>query len=386
MRDYADLSALTWLIRMTGDVCHIVRIATLSQMKALVLSGGSGTRLRPITHTSAKQLVPVANTPVLFHVLQSLADAGVTEVGIIVGDTAEEIRAAVGDGSRFGVAATYLRQDRPLGLAHAVVIAADFLGDDDFVMFLGDNFIIGGINPIVEDFRARRPAAQIMLTRVNDPTAFGVAELDAAGEVLNLQEKPAQPRSDLALVGVYLFTPAVHQAVRSVQPSGRGELEITDAIQWMLDHGHTVKSTRISGYWKDTGNVTDMLEVNRTVLEALEPTRDGTVDDSSELIGRVAVGQGAEINGSRVVGPVTIGSGTVVTDSYLGPYTSVGHNCRLADSEIEYSIVLDGSAISGVGRIEASLIGRNVEVTPANGVTRAHRFVLGDHSRAQVCT
>jgi glucose-1-phosphate thymidylyltransferase len=256
-------------------------------MKALVLAGGSGTRLRPITHTSAKQLLPVANKPVLFYCLEAIAEAGITDVGIVVGDTAPAVREAVGDGSAFGLKVTYLPQEAPLGLAHAVLIAADYLGDDDFVMYLGDNFIVGGISALVDEFRARRPAAQIMLTRVSNPREFGVAELDAAGTVIGLEEKPQSPKSDLALVGVYLFTPAVHEAVAALTPSGRGELEITEAIQWLLSNGRTVTSTVIAGYWKDTGNVADMLEVNRTVLEFIEPAVHGAVDDESELIGRV---------------------------------------------------------------------------------------------------
>src|SRR5690349_5998007 len=258
-------------------------------MKALVLSGGSGTRLRPITHTSAKQLVPVANKPVLFYGLESIAAAGIREVGIIVGETAEEIEEAVGDGSAFGLEVTYIPQEAPLGLAHAVLIARDFLGDDDFVMYLGDNFIVGGIRDLVEQFRHEAADAQILLTRVADPTSFGVAELDAGGKVIGLEEKPAYPKSDLALVGVYLFRPAVHEAVRSIAPSRRGELEITHAIQWLIDAGLDVRSTLIHGYWKDTGNVTDMLEVNRTVLETLERAIDGEVDSASEIIGRVRI-------------------------------------------------------------------------------------------------
>ncbi|MET8808737.1 glucose-1-phosphate thymidylyltransferase [Streptomyces sp. NPDC004546] len=353
-------------------------------MKALVLSGGSGTRLRPITHTSAKQLVPVANKPVLFYGLESIAEAGITEVGIVVGDTAAEIEEAVGDGSKFGLDVTYIPQERPLGLAHAVLVARDFLGDDDFVMYLGDNFVVGGIRSLVEEFRANRPDAQILLTRVPDPRAFGVAELDASGQVIGLEEKPEHPKSDLALVGVYLFTPAVHAAVRAVQPSWRGELEITHAIQHLIDARADVRSTVIGGYWKDTGNVGDMLEVNRTVLERLERRIDGEVDDTSETVGRVVVEEGAKITNSRIVGPAVIGAGTVVGDSYIGPYTSIAENCRIVDSELEFSIVLRDSSITGVGRIESSLIGRHVEVTPAAGVPSAHRLVLGDHSKVQI--
>ena len=355
-------------------------------MKALLLSGGSGTRLRPITYTSAKQLVPVANKPVLFYGLEAIAEAGITQVGIVVGDTAEEIREAVGDGSAFGLDVTYISQAAPLGLAHAVLIAREFLGEDDFVMYLGDNFVVGGITDLVDAFRTDRPQAQILLTQVPNPTAFGVAELDASGQVTGLEEKPTQPKSDLALVGVYLFTPAIHEAVRSIKPSLRGELEITDAIQWLIDAGREVRSTTISGYWKDTGNVTDMLEVNRSVLETLERRIDGTVDADSEIIGRVRIEPGAKVTGSRIVGPAVVGANTVITDSYVGPFTSIAGDCRIEDSEIEYSIVLRDSSMSGVRRVEASLIGRNVEVTPAPRKPASHRFVLGDHSKVQIAS
>lgn len=353
-------------------------------MKALVLSGGAGTRLRPITYTSPKQLVPIANKPVLFYGLEAIADAGITDVGIIVGETGEDIREAVGDGSKFGISVTYIQQEAPLGLAHAVLIADDFLGDDDFVMYLGDNFIVGGITGLVEEFRAERPDARILLTRVPDPKQFGVAELDDGGRVIALEEKPAQPKSDLALVGVYLFSRAVHEAVRAISPSWRDELEITHAIQWLIDNGKDVRSTVISGYWKDTGNVADMLEVNRTVLEGTDPGIEGSVDEASEIIGRVRIEAGAQVSGSRIVGPAVIGPGTVVNGSYIGPFTSISENCRIEDSEIEYSIVLRDSCLSGVRRVEASLIGRNVTVTPAPRVPAAHRLILGDHSKVQI--
>jgi len=342
-------------------------------MKALVLSGGSGTRLRPITHTSAKQLVPVANKPVLFYGLEAIAAAGITDVGIVVGDTAPAIEAAVGDGSRFGISATYIRQQAPLGLAHAVLVARDFLGDDDFVMYLGDNFIVGGITDLVQEFAATRPAARIMLARVSDPRSFGVAELE-----------PQEPRSDLALVGVYLFSAAVHEAVAALKPSWRGELEITEAIQWLLDNDRAVNSTTITGYWKDTGNVADMLEVNRLVLEGLEPRLDGHIEAGCEIIGRVVVEAGAHVAASRIVGPAIIGADSKITGAYIGPYTAIGDNCSIDDSEIEYSIVLSRASIRGVRRIEASLIGHDAEVTPAPRVPRAHRLVLGDHSKVQI--
>lgn len=353
-------------------------------MKALVLAGGTGSRLRPITHTSAKQLVPVANKPVLFYGIESLVAAGVTDIGIVTGDTAAEIEASVGDGSAFGARVTYLPQERPLGLAHAVLIARAWLGEDDFVMYLGDNFVVGGITELVDAFRAERPDARILLTKVADPSAFGVAELDAAGRVVRLEEKPAEPRSDLALVGVYLFSPAVHEAVRAITPSARGELEITDALQWLVDQGRTVTPTVISGYWKDTGNVTDMLEVNRSVLEEVEPARLGTVDAASELVGRVRIEPGARVVRSRIVGPVVIGAGSVVTDSYVGPSTSVDEDCAITGSEVEFSIVLGGSRIEHAGRIEGSLIGRGVHVSGERRAPRAHRLVLGDHSRVQL--
>ncbi|GLZ79243.1 glucose-1-phosphate thymidylyltransferase [Actinorhabdospora filicis] len=352
-------------------------------MKALVLSGGAGSRLRPITHTSAKQLVPVANKPVLFYGLEAIAEAGVREVGVVVGDTAAEIEDAVGDGSAFGLSVTYIRQAAPLGLAHAVLIAREFLGEDDFVMYLGDNFIVGGIKGLADTFREERPDAQILLTPVADPGAFGVAELDGAGRVVGLEEKPERPKSDLALVGVYMFGVAVHEAVRAIKPSARGELEITDAIQWLIEQGRDVRSATIRGYWKDTGNVTDMLEVNRTVLEGIESDLAGTIEDS-EIIGRVHVAEGAVVRGSRIVGPVTIAAGAVISGSYVGPFTSIAEDCRIIDSEVEYSILLRGASIVGVSRIEASLIGRNVEVTPAPRVPAAHRLVVGDYSKVQI--
>ncbi|MGX1914125.1 glucose-1-phosphate thymidylyltransferase [Streptomyces phaeochromogenes] len=353
-------------------------------MKALVLAGGSGTRLRPITHTSSKQLVPVANKPVLFHGLEAIASAGITEVGVVVGGTAAEIEAAVGDGSAFGLDITYIRQSAPLGLAHAVLIARSFLGADDFVMYLGDNFVLDGITDVVDSFRKDPCDALLLLTRVPDPTAFGVAETDGHGNVLGLEEKPRYPRSDLAVAGVYLFTPAVHEAVRAIRPSGRGELEITDALQWMIEGRLTVRSTIISGYWKDTGNVTDMLEVNRTLLERLQPRVDGFVDEESEIVGRVRIEAGAEVRRSRIVGPAIIGAGSVVTDSYVGPATSVAENCCITGSEIEFSIVLRDSSFDGVGRVQASLVGRNVQVTLAPGLPGTHCLVIGDHGQVQI--
>lgn len=320
----------------------------------------------------------------LYYGLEAIADAGIKEVGVIVGETAAEIEEAVGDGSAFGLDVTYIAQPEPLGLAHAVLIARDFLGDDDFLMYLGDNFIVGGIAPLVDEFRAHGPDVQLMLTRVANPGAYGVATLSATGRVVALAEKPERPASDLAVVGAYLFTPVVHEAVRAIAPSARGELEITDALQWLLDQGRDVRPTVVTGYWKDTGNVEDMLEANRCVLEVLEPAVEGSVSADSELIGRVTVCAGAQVRGSRIVGPALIGAGSVVVDSYVGPSTSIAENCRITDSEIEFSIVLGHSSITGVRRIDASLIGCHVEVAPAPRVPSSHRFVLGDHSKIRI--
>jgi glucose-1-phosphate thymidylyltransferase len=353
-------------------------------MKALVLAGGAGTRLRPITHTSAKQLVPVANKPVLFYGLEAIRDAGITEVGIIVGDTADEIRAAVGDGSGLGLAATYIPQDAPRGLAHAVLIARDFLGDDEFVMYLGDNFLIGGITELVEEFRGSDCDAQILLTKVANPEQFGIAELADNGRVATLVEKPAQPRSDLALVGVYMFRPAIHAAVRAIRPSARGELEITDAIQWLIDSGRDVRPHFVTGYWKDTGRLEDMLECNRKVLEGIERDVRGSVDGQSRLIGRVIVAEGAQIIRSTVRGPAIIGADSRIEDTYIGPFTSIYHSCTITETEIEHSIVLESSTIRRVSRIEDSLIGKEVEVAPSADLPRAHRLMLGDHSKVSL--
>ncbi|HVE63743.1 MAG TPA: glucose-1-phosphate thymidylyltransferase [Mycobacteriales bacterium] len=353
-------------------------------MKALVLAGGSGTRLRPITHTSAKQLVPVANKPILFYGLEAIRDAGVTDVGIIVGETADEIRHEVGDGSALGISVTYIPQDAPSGLAHCVLIAGDFLGDDDFVMYLGDNFIIGGISELVAEFQASDADAQILLTKVPNPSQFGVAELGADGQVKTLVEKPADPKSDLALVGVYMFRSAVHEAVRAISPSARGELEITDAIQWLVDNGRDVRPHLVTGYWKDTGRLEDMLECNRKVLESLEPAVHGTVDAESRIVGRVVVEEGASIVRSTVRGPAIVGRNTTVTDTYIGPFTSVYHSCTISNTEIEHSIVLESTRINDIARIEDSLIGKEVELSRSTDLPRALRLMLGDHSRVAI--
>ncbi|MFV2109734.1 glucose-1-phosphate thymidylyltransferase [Micromonospora sp. LOL_015] len=353
-------------------------------MKALVLAGGVGSRMRPITHTSAKQLIPIANKPVLYYGLEAIREAGIREVGIIVGNTAPEIERAVGDGSQFGLDVTYLPQDAPRGLGHAVLIARDYLDEDDFVMYLGDNFVVGGISDVVDRFRRERPHAQLMLTRVKNPHAFGVAEIGQGGQVIGVEEKPLHPKSDLAVVGVYVFSPAVHEAVAELKPSWRSELEITEAIQRLIDQGRRVESTTITGFWKDTGNLADMLEMNQFVLNGIDSAESGSVSADTELTGRVVVGPGAVVSGSRIVGPVVVGAGSVIRNSYLGPFTSIDRDCTVVDSEIEQSIVLCGACIEGVGRIEWSMIGREARVVPGPRGPKTYRFVLGDHSEVRV--
>jgi glucose-1-phosphate thymidylyltransferase len=357
----------------------------MASMKGLVLSGGKGTRLRPITHTSAKQLVPVANKPILFYVMENLADAGIRDVGVIVGDTAAEIEAACGDGSTWGLNLTYIRQDAPLGLAHAVKIAEDFIAGDAFVMYLGDNLLPSGITPLVQEFVERKPEAMILLTAVPDPQRFGVAVLTDDGRVQTLEEKPKDPRSDLALVGVYLFTSQIFEAVKAIQPSARGELEITDAIQWLIDQDREVLPHLVEGWWKDTGKLEDMLDANRIVLEGAEAANHGDVDAESRLIGTVVVEEGAVIKRSLVRGPAIIGKGTLIEDAYIGPFTSIYFGCHIRSSEIEHSIVLENSSILDIeGKVADSLIGKGVVVTRTSVRPRAYKLSLGDHSRVEV--
>jgi glucose-1-phosphate thymidylyltransferase len=353
-------------------------------MKALVLAGGTGLRLRPISHTMPKQLVPVANKPVLYYGLEALSAAGITEVGMIVSSNDRGIRAATGDGSQFGLQITYIEQDEPLGLAHCVVIARDFLGDDDFLMYLGDNVVPDGISTLVERFRARRSDAMVLLGPVPNPTEYGVAEVDSDGRVLGLEEKSPTPISDLAMIGIYAFTPAIHRAVRSIEPSWRGELEITHAIQWLVDNDSEVRAHIFQGYWQDTGRVSTLLDCNREILTGLTADVRGKVDTETEIAGPVVVGEGAQVIRSRIIGPAVVGENTVVTDSYVGPYTSIGDDCVLENAGIEYSIVLERSSLSAVRNVRESLIGRGVDVRPAPLVGGAHQLVVGDDSRVLI--
>ena len=353
-------------------------------MKGLILSGGKGTRLRPITHTSAKQLIPVANRPVLFYGIEAIAAAGIDDIGIIIApETGDEIRAAAGDGSRFGVHITYIVQDSPAGLAHAVLTAEPFLGDDSFVMYLGDNLLQGGIVDFVERFRTGACDALILLTAVPDPENYGVAELDGE-RVVRLIEKPCTPHSDLALVGVYMFTASVHDAARAISPSARGELEITDAIQQLVDSGRRVEPHIVQGWWKDTGQLADMLDANRLILDTLEASCEGVLDES-QLDGRVVVAAGARLERSTVRGPAIIGAGARLIDAYVGPYTAVGEDCVIESSEVEHSILLAGCQVRRLdGRIESSLLGRNVRISRDERQPRAYRFMLGDNSEVRV--
>jgi glucose-1-phosphate thymidylyltransferase len=368
-------------------------------MRGLILAGGSGTRLRPITHTSAKQLVPIANKPILFYVIEHMVAAEIREIGIVISDddTGTAIMDAVGDGSKWDARITYVPQDAPRGLAHCVLIASEFLADDDFVMYLGDNMLQQDLRLFVERFEVSRtsqpeltetapvpPAAQILLAHVDDPRQFGVAEFNGDGEIARLVEKPADPPSDLALVGVYLFDRRIHDAVRAIAPSGRGELEITDAIQWLLETGHRVLHDVLDGWWIDTGKKDPLLHCNRLVLETISSRVDGHIDARSRIEGRVVIEDGAELVNSVVRGPAVIGQRTRLVDTYVGPYSSIGPDCELQDAEIEHSVVLGSSRIVGVHRIQDSLLGHHVEVERSGVRPKATRLMLGDHSRADL--
>jgi glucose-1-phosphate thymidylyltransferase len=356
----------------------------MQPLKGLILSGGRGTRLRPITYTSAKQLVPVANKPVLFFGIEAMADAGIEEIGIIIApETGDEIREVTGDGSQFGVRITYILQDEPAGLAHAVLTAEPFLGDSPFVMYLGDNLLQGGMTDLVHAFQTNEPDALILLTPVPDPENYGVAEL-TDGRVTRLVEKPPEPRTDLALCGVYMFTAGIHDAARAIEPSGRGELEITDAIQHLVDTGQRVEPHVVRGWWKDTGRLDDMLEANRLILDTITPRVDGEMVDSTTH-GRVIIEQGARLERATVRGPAIIGADARLSDCYIGPYTAVGSGCVIERAEVEHSILLEGSSVRGLdGRMESSLLGRNVAIGRSSGQPRAYQFMVGDNSEIAI--
>jgi len=339
--------------------------------------------MRPLTHTSAKQLIPVANKPILYYALEHFRDAGIRDVGIVVGQTADEIRSAVGDGSAWDLDVTYIPQEAPLGLAHAVLIAEEFVAGEPFVMYLGDNVLIEGISRFVEEFDRHQPNAQIFLAQVPEPERFGVALLEG-DRVVKLVEKPKEHISDLALVGVYLFDSSVFEAVNAITPSWRGELEITDAIQYLIDHGRTVRAEMVGGWWKDTGRPDDLLEANRMMLSLLPDRIDGDIDSSSELMGNIVVERGAKVVRSVIHGPAVIGEGTVVEESQIGPNASIHSDCTVRGSEIQDSVVMEQCVIEGVRGITESILGKHVEVRRLEEGESKIRLIAGDQSRIEV--
>lgn len=355
-------------------------------MKGLILSGGHGTRLRPLTHTGPKQLIPIANKPVLFYAIEDLKEAGVTEIGLILGtNMPEKVQEAVGDGSRFGVNITYIMQGEPKGLAHAVAVAQDFVGDESFIMYLGDNILKSGITEFVEGFEDSDYQARILLQPVENPRQFGVAELDNNGNVINLVEKPEHPKSDLALVGIYLFKSSIFEAITQIKPSWRGELEITDAIQQLLNSNLKVDSHIVRGWWKDTGKPEDVLDANHLILDMLESQINGEVEDGAKISGRVFIGKGSRIKKNTVIrGPVSIGENCEI-DAYIGPYTSIGDNSVIKGGEIESSIVVGDAVIKCKERIIDSLIGNHSHIiSMENSLPKGHRFIIGENSLVNI--
>jgi glucose-1-phosphate thymidylyltransferase len=355
-------------------------------MKAIILSGGKGTRLRPLTHSGAKQLVPVANKPILFYCIENIVDAGINDVGIIIApETGQEIRDTVGDGSRWGIRIEYITQNIPGGLAHAIKTASDFLADSSFVMYLGDNLIGSRIDNFLGEFRSGGPDALILLKEVENPSQFGVAEISDQGTVIRLIEKPLSPPSNLALVGIYIFSPKIHEAIAQIRPSARGELEITDAIQELIDMGSPVKSFVLDMWWLDTGKKDDLLTANAIVLdEWLDESISGDVDDSSSILGRVSIGKGSRIVNSKIRGPVIIGENTHIENSFIGPYSSIGDSVTITKSSVEHSVIMNGSSMSDIERLEESLIGRNVTISRNSTHHKALRLMLGDDSLVEV--
>ncbi|MDH4111344.1 MAG: glucose-1-phosphate thymidylyltransferase [Actinomycetota bacterium] len=351
-------------------------------MRALVLSGGEGSRLRPITSTNAKQLIPVAGTPILFQALEAISAAGITEVGIVTGSTGDEVRAAVGDGSQWGIDVTFIPQEAPLGIAHAVMTAEGFLAGEPFLLYLGDNVLLGGVTRFIAEFEHSEAAAHILLARVSEPEHFGVAVLDG-DSVVRLVEKPREHLSDLALVGVYLFRGSILDACRTLEPSGRGEYEITEAIQWLIDEGREVRAEMVSGYWKDTGRPEDLLEANRMMLGTIETSIDGSIDAATTIEGPVIVRSGAVVTDSLLRGPLVIGEGSTVDRSVIGPDVSIGPQCRIGASEVADSIVMEECTIAEVRGLVGSILGRRVEVRHSGG-SGAHRLIVGDQSQIEV--
>ena len=355
-------------------------------MKAIILSGGKGTRLRPLTYSGAKQLVPIANKPILFYCIDNIVQAGITEIGIIIApETGKEIRDSVGYGERWGIDIQYITQDVPGGLAHAIKTARDFLADSSFVMYLGDNLIGSGINQFVEEFQRNKPEALILLKEVDNPKQFGVADVSGDGKIIRLIEKPEVPPSNLALVGIYIFSQKIHDAIEKIKPSKRGELEITDAIQELIDMKCNVESFVLDQWWLDTGKKDDMLTANATVLDDwLRERIDGDVDEKSTLLGRVSIGKGAVVKESKVRGPVVIGENAIIENSFIGPYTSIGNNVSVIKSSVEHSVIMDDSELRDIERLEESLVGRNVRIFRNRKIHKALRLMIGDDSVVEI--
>jgi len=354
-------------------------------LKSIILCAGKGTRLRPLTHTSAKHLIPIANKPALFYGIEAIRDCGIKDIGIIIGETGEDIKNGLKDGSKWGVNISYIEQKEALGLAHAVSVARDFLGEDKFLMYLGDNLLKNGVERYADKFIQGDYNAFVLLTEVDNPRQFGVAELKE-GRVVRVVEKPKEPVSNLALIGVYFFDKNVHQAIKSIKPSARGELEITDAIQWMIDNGYKVGAEVIKGWWKDTGKPEDILEANALILEDIErDVKEGCACEDSEILGRVKIGEGVNIVNSKIVGPVIIGDRVKINDSYIGPFTSLSDGVEVKKSEIEYSVILENTKINNIkGRFHSCLIGKGVEILRSRVLPRSYKFVLGDHSKIEL--
>lgn len=356
-------------------------------MKALITAGGKGTRLRPITHTSNKHLIPLANKPMLFYAIEAVVKAGITDVGIVVNpDTQDEIKKALGQGKSWGINITYVLQETPMGLAHAVKVSQKFIGKDSFVFYLGDNVVIESIQKFIDNFLKNNKNCQLVLARVKDPERFGVPEL-RKGKIVSVEEKPSRPKSPYAVTGIYIYDHHIFEAVHHIHPSARGELEISDAHQYLIDHGYEVGYSEITGWWKDTGKPEDLLEANRLILDrVLQPTdNDGKVDSSSDIAGKVILEKGAQIIRSQIRGPVIIGENTVVENSYIGPFTSIHHGCEIRNSEVEYSILLENCRIIDVHtRIERSLLGREVEIVKCSSKPLTQKFIVGDQSRIEL--
>jgi glucose-1-phosphate thymidylyltransferase len=353
-------------------------------VKALIASGGRGTRLRPITHTQNKHLIPIANKPILFYAIETVVEAGITEIAIVHNADSEEVPKFVGDGSRWGARITYIPQERPGGLAQVVALAEPFIQNEKFVFYLGDNMVVGGIRRFIEEFEKSGVNCFLTLAKVKDPERFGVPEI-RDGRIVGVEEKPKAPKSQYAVSGIYLYDHHIFEAVKQLKPSARGELEISEAHQYLIDHGYALGYAEITGWWKDTGKPSDLLEANRLVLDSLQPHIEGDVDKQSDVAGKVVIEAGTKIINSKIRGPVVIGRNCIIENSYIGPFTSIGHGTQIRNSEVEYSIVLDECKILSVGiRIEGSILGNDVEIVEANGKPRVHRFMIGDQSRIEV--